>query len=282
MPNNNKNTSAGHSVQERAPVSLRTAARSQGSRPVDRWRAFLYRRFARWVTCEVSLAGGHRLALDSKYQLNSFQDVFCDPFYWQLYTFVSSPPRLVVDLGAHCGHFSMLADVCFRARFGTSETEYLLIEPNPRLLPVIARNLGRSALCSRNRVLHGLVGAARTGHGTLWVHAKNFLSASVERMAASHAVEVPYVDLEAAVGDQPIDLLKVDIQGAEFALVDNYPAVFGRVATLIIEIHAAPEFVQVKLRHDLRACGLQPIAEQDHGSYRLVVFQRAGPRQRGA
>ena len=255
-------------------MSLQSATQRPGSGPVDRWRAFLYRRFARWVTCQVSLAGNHCLALDSKYQLNSFQDVFCDPFYWQVYTWVSSQPKLVVDLGAHCGHFSMLADVCFRARFGMSDSEYLLIEPNPKLLPVIARNLVRSGLCSRNRVLHGLVGAARGGSGTLWVHSKNFLSASVDQMAAGRAVEVPYLDLEAAVGDRPIDLLKVDIEGAEFALVDNYAAVFDRVATLIIEIHAAPELVEAKMRHDLRACGLTPIAEQDHGSYRLVVFQR--------
>jgi FkbM family methyltransferase len=224
--------------------------------------------------------GNHRLALDNKFQVNSFQDVFCDPFYWQLYTFVSSPPKLVVDLGAHCAHFSMLADVCFRARFGTSDTEYLLVEPNRRLLPVIARNLARSGLCTKNRVLHGLVGATRAGLGTLWVHPKNFLVSSVGRIADSRAVEVPFIDLEAAVGNRQIDLLKVDIEGAEFALVDNYPAIFRRTQTLVIEIHEAAEALQEKLRNALRECGLEPIAEQANVSCRLVVFQRTTEQAR--
>lgn len=244
------------------------------TQPSGKWRAFLYRRLARWITCQVSFLGKHTLALDNKYQVNSFQDVFCDPFYWQVYTLFSAPPKLVIDLGAHCAHFSMLADVCFRTRFGKPDTEYVLIEPNPQLIPVIARNLARSGLCPNNRVLHGLVGAARTGRGTLWVFTKNLLSASVERSASTRAVDVPYLDLEAIVGERSVDLLKIDIEGAEFALVGNYPEVFRRVQTLIMEIHEAAEALQTKLLEDLRACGLEAAAEQDHGSYRLVIFRR--------
>jgi FkbM family methyltransferase len=254
---------------------IETSVPTQASAPADTWQAFLYRRLARWITCQVSLfPGNHRLALDNKFQVNSFQDVFCDPFYWQLYTFVSSPPKLVVDLGAHCAHFSMLADVCFRARFGAGDTEYLLVEPNKRLLPVIERNLARSRLCAKNRVLHGLVGASRAGSGTLWVHPKNFLVSSVGQIADSRAVEVPFVDLDAAVGNRTIDLLKVDIEGAEFALVDNYPAIFRRTQMLVMEIHEAEPGLQKKLRDDLRDCGLEPIAEQPNVSCRLVIFQR--------
>ena len=116
---------------------------------IDRWRSFLYRRLARWITCEVKLLGQHPLALDNKFQVNSLQDVFCHPFYWQLYNWLPEPPRLVVDLGAHCGHFSMLADVCFRTQFGAVDPEYLLVEPNPKLTPVIRRNLQKSGLCTR-------------------------------------------------------------------------------------------------------------------------------------
>src|SRR5271169_5785656 len=113
----------------------------------SRLRAFLYRRLAAWITCELKLLGQHPLFLDSKFQVNSLQDVFCHPFYWQVFRWLKSPPRLVVDLGAHCGHFSMLADMCFRIQFSKSETEFLLLEPNPELVPVIERNLQRSGLC---------------------------------------------------------------------------------------------------------------------------------------
>lgn len=65
---------------------------------IDRWRSFLYRRLARWITCEVKLLGQHPLALDNKFQVNSLQDVFCHPFYWQLYNWLLEPPQQVVDL----------------------------------------------------------------------------------------------------------------------------------------------------------------------------------------
>ena len=82
------------------------------------WRSFLYRRFSPVVTCELGLPNGGRVGLRSKYDVASFADVFCHPYYWQLLTLVESSPAVVVDCGGHCGHFSLLAETCFRTRFG--------------------------------------------------------------------------------------------------------------------------------------------------------------------
>ncbi len=238
-------------------------------------RAFLYRRLARWITCEVRLLGQHPFALDSKFQVNSLQDVFFHPFYWQLYSWLPAVPRLVVDLGAHCAHFSMLADLCFRARFGNVESDYVLIEPNPRLIPIIARNLKRSGLCPRNRVYQGLVGASRAGCGTLWVHPKNYLSAGLTRAPSTRGIQAPYLDLETVVGSRAIDLLKVDIEGAEFDFVENYRELLGRVGTLVIEIHGAPEGREASLYHRLVEAGLRPWAEPlKREACSLAMFRR--------
>jgi len=101
--------------------------------------SFLYRRLSRWITCEFELDGANqsKIALKNKYEVASFKDVFCHPFYWQVFQWVKTPPKLVVDCGAHCGHFSLLADLCFASKFSSSDTRYLLIEPNPYLIPVI-------------------------------------------------------------------------------------------------------------------------------------------------
>jgi FkbM family methyltransferase len=240
-----------------------------------RWRSFLYRRLAQLVTCEVKLLGSHPLALDNKYQINSFQDVFCHPFYWQIYGWLDQPPQLVVDLGAHCGHFSMLADVCCREKFGAAvQTEYLLVEPNPRLIPIIRRNLAKSGLCTRHRVQEGLVGD-RQGAATLWVSPSNYLSASLQRGASTIGVSANYLDLEKLVGNRSVDFLKVDIEGAEYQLVATYPELFQRVQKMMIEIHSAPQARQRELRASLERAGLRPTGPRFyHNGYQLAMFQR--------
>jgi hypothetical protein len=97
---------------------------------VRAFSAFLYPRLVSWITCEVLSLGRQTLALDSKYQTNSLEDVFCHPFYWQLFGWLPRATELILDLGAQCGHFSLLA-----------EPAYILIEPNPKLVKVIRRNL---------------------------------------------------------------------------------------------------------------------------------------------
>jgi FkbM family methyltransferase len=237
--------------------------------------SFLYRRLARFITCEVRLQGNHPLALDSKFQTNSLQDVFCHPFYWQLFGWLPAAPELVVDLGAHCGHFSMLADTCFRIQFPQATPEYILVEPNPHMVATAQRNLERSKLCPRHMIHRGLVGGARNGEATLWVSQKNYLSASLNRGEKTRGVAAEYFDLETLVKGRRIDLLKMDIEGAEFDFVEHYPELLGRVQAVMMEIHQAAEGRQARLYEQLAAAGLKPKgAPIEHGGYSLAMFQR--------
>lgn len=237
--------------------------------------SFLYRRLARWITCEVQLLGEHPLALNNKFQVNSLQDVFCHPFYWQLYGWLPAPPSLVVDLGAHCGHFSMLADVCFRTQFGPCEPEYLLVEPNPKLLAVLERNFLLSGLCRRHSIRQGLVGARRSGSDQLWVCSSNFLSASLQRSAGTYSVTADYLDLDALTDHRAIDLLKIDVEGAEYDLVANYAALLQRVARVMIETHQRAETGTDFIYDALERAGLRLKAPPlRHGTAELAMFQR--------
>ncbi len=238
-------------------------------------KAFLYRRLAGWVTCEVRLLGAHPLALDSKFQTNSLQDVFCHPFYWQLFGWLPRPPELIVDLGAHCGHFSMLADTCFRLQFSGAEPEYVLIEPNPNLVGVIRNNLQRSRLCRRHLVYQGLVGGLRRGSATLWVSPRNYLSASLNPGQSTRGVTAQFLDLESLLHDRPIDLLKVDIEGAEYEFVDQYPILLGKVQAMMIEIHGAADSKPRRLFSQLHEMGLRLKAPPlEHGGNTLAMLQR--------
>ena len=50
---------------------------------------------------------------------------------------------------------------------------------------------------------------------------------------------VPYVDLDATTSDMPaIHLIKCDIEGSEFSLIESYPALLGKTRRVVIEFHS--------------------------------------------
>ena len=221
---------------------------------------FLYRRLCRWITCDLRLPFRVELSLSTKHDVASFQDVFCHPFYWQLFTWMEHAPELVVDCGANCGHFSVLADTCARVKFGRSDAQYVLIEPNPGLLPILSRNLEATGLAGRSRVLTGLLGQ-KSGSSTLCVHPKNYLASSMLPLAGAQRHELPFIDLKAAIGTSMIDILKVDIEGSEYSFVRDNADVLSCARLLLMEVHGAAAGEQETMFARLEATGLRPLGE---------------------
>lgn len=235
---------------------------------------FLYRRLARLITCELQLLDNAKIALQSKYEVASFQDVFCQPFYWQIFNLVNEPPKLIVDCGAHCGHFSILADICFQNKFGVKDTEYLLIEPNPHLLPVLQKNINDTNLTSRSQIIPGLLGS-QNGYDTLWINPKNYLSASLQPIKDAKPHKIQYINLLNIIGDRTIDLIKIDIEGAEYNFVKENIILLQKANLIFLELHHESLDKQHELFQSLAAIGLypatKPLASNGH---QLVIFQR--------
>jgi len=221
---------------------------------------FLYRRLCRWITCDLRLPHRVELSLSSKHDVASFQDVFCHPFYWQLFAWMEHPPQLVVDCGANCGHFSVLADTCARVKFGRSDAHYVLVEPNPALLPILRRNLEAAGLAGRSRVLGGLLGQ-KSGSSTLWVQPKNYLASSLIPLAGAQRHEVPFIDLKDSIGTSTIDVLKVDIEGSEYPFVRDNADVLVSARLVMMEVHAAAAGEQETMFARLEATGLRPLGK---------------------
>lgn len=234
---------------------------------------FAYRRLAKWITCVLGVEGG-TISLQSKYDVASFQDVFLQPFYWQIYQLLNESPKLIVDCGANCGHFSILADICCRTKFGESDSEFILVEPNPYLIPIIERNLKNSGISSRASIRHALLGE-KTGAASLWINKSNFLASSMTEAANSKKYDIPFLDMEQAVGERSIDLMKIDIEGGEFNFVRSNLNLFERVKLLFIEVHDAPLNVQREMFASLETKGLFEIVRpiNAHG-FQLAVLGR--------
>ncbi len=201
--------------------------------------AFLYRRLCRFVTCELNLPSGGRLALRTKYDVASCSDVFCHPFYWTSLSMLTAPPDHVVDCGACCGHFSILADVFLKSRFGSAETKFTLIEANPLAVPVLKRNLADTGLLERARVIHSILGTKSTSPASLWVDRRNWLSASINPFPGARQFRVATGDLASLTDNESVGVLKIDIEGAEHQLIESEQEVFRRTTMVLAELHGS-------------------------------------------
>lgn len=137
--------------------------------------------------------------------------------------------RTVIDLGANIG----LSSVVILSHF--PESSLLAVEPEPANCELLRRNL--SSYSERARVLQGAVWPSegevsldyRAGDGREWATA-------VKEGSGVRAYSMQ--ELLAHFGEQPIDLLKIDIEGSEAPLFSADTSWLARVRTLCIELHS--------------------------------------------
>jgi FkbM family methyltransferase len=154
-------------------------------------------------------------------------------------TAVIERPKLIVDCGANVGYTSAF----FLNRY--PDARLIAVEPDPDNFAMLERNLHPYG--DRARLLN----AAVWSHpGTLRVHKnpggpRREWSTRVSPRAAADAVgmEVEAVDigrLLADSGQARIDILKIDIEGAEAVVfADHYQAWIDKVDCFVIELHDA-------------------------------------------
>jgi FkbM family methyltransferase len=223
-------------------------------------QGFLYRRIAAVAPCAFPHVGSGVLTLRNKYDIASVRDVFMSTHYWRAFEHVTSPPELIVDLGAHCGHFSLLCHLALLEKFGVDQADYLLVEANPRLLPQIRRVIDEAGFFDQVKIVQGLVGK-KEGSASFQSDPRNLLSSrAVPATGNGTTPSLPYIDLDAIIPPGPtVDLLKIDIEGSEYDLLEYYPHLFQAAKLVLIEVHG-PSEDQQRFEQNLAALGLVPFS----------------------
>jgi FkbM family methyltransferase len=238
---------------------------------------FLYRRLSRWISCELLLSNDRKIALKNKYEVASFKDVFCHPFYWQLFQWIDTKPNLVIDCGSHCGHFSILADLCIDAKFGSSNTHYILVEPNPYLIPILTKNLKDANLIDRSSIHQGLLGQ-KSGEAELWVNHKNYLQTGLHQSPQSKSYKIPYLNLSDLINHQTIDIMKIDIEGGEYAFIQENLDLFKLTNLVLMELHQNTEKLQGEALNLLKSVGLVMVADPvEANGQQLIILKKLVP-----
>jgi FkbM family methyltransferase len=156
---------------------------------------------------EESLFGGAR-------------EIYCRQVYSARSGFMIQPGDVVFDLGANKGLFTTMAAV--------EGATVVAVEAQSRFLPCIDANLRVNGVVNRAHVHHALIG------GTIGILAAG-------RSASDGWLEEPPDTSIPALLDEHhldhIDLLKVDIEGSEFALFTPHSQWLNSVSRIVGEVH---------------------------------------------
>ena len=110
----------------------------------------------------------------------------------------------------------------------------ICVEPNPVLLPLLHQNVPDA------EIIEAAIGP-KPGTATLYTAPSSHQMSSVYKdsvtlfSAAVETISVPVVTLDDILPDGPIDLLKLDIQGAEYDALRNHAEMLDRVKWCICE-----------------------------------------------
>ena len=233
---------------------------------------FWYRRLGRFFPLVFSQVGAGGLSVRNKYEIASVRDVFMSAHYWRLFEHLPPEPALVVDLGAHCGHFSALCHLAILERHGKDAAQYILVEPLARLIPSIRRTVREIGFEKHVVVEQALVGK-KEGNAFFKAPSENLLAARVAPDRSGALGEpLPYRDLNELVpAGRRIDILKIDIEGSEYDLLKNYPSLVGAARRLLIEVHGPVEIMDA-FEKNLAALGLAPLSPAIVREHERLLF----------
>jgi FkbM family methyltransferase len=162
----------------------------------------------------------------------SFMGVFKDKEY-DCAAQLEQAPQRILDLGGNIGFGSVFFSRIF------PEAKFAVVEPDPRNVPLLRKNLGLNQVSAT--VIEGAIGSAQ---GTLTLrYGTNPTCSSLDGTGMhdlSNTVEVAVTTVPKVMeqaGWDHVDLVKIDIEGAEEDLLANDNQWLAKVGAIIMEVH---------------------------------------------
>ncbi|WP_461209870.1 FkbM family methyltransferase [Desulfocurvus sp. DL9XJH121] len=146
-------------------------------------------------------------------------------FFDKYYEFeTDAPSPLILDCGAHIG----MSALYFATRYPGAVVQ--AYEADPAIAAMLADNVRAFGL-----------GNVTPYHAAVWTHDQgvNFASCGDDSGAVSQDADgrVPSVRLRDILAERTVDLLKMDIEGAEFEVLEDCADVLRQVKRAVIEVH---------------------------------------------
>jgi FkbM family methyltransferase len=156
-----------------------------------------------------------------------FKDVgiFREIFEWNIYRVPSKKRKLILDVGANVGFFSL--------RYSNKTEKIIAIEPHPRNFEILNKNIKINGI--RNIEALNLAINDKVGNSILYGSGG---SASIINNSSDEKYVVKTTTLdEICKNIEKIDLLKIDVEGAEELVLKGGNTTLNKVHTLVVEVH---------------------------------------------
>jgi FkbM family methyltransferase len=172
-----------------------------------------------------------------------FTPHICMEGYWESWITLAvarslRPGAYCLDIGANHGYYSLLL-----GEAGRQGGRLLACEPNPRLVPLLARTLEVNGLAGWSRVVP-LAVTDMTGHTVrLVVPGGRGLNGTICREPGSEdqVTVVATVTVDDLTADWPrVDFVKIDAEGAETSIWRGMQQTLGRCPDLCIVMEVCP------------------------------------------
>jgi FkbM family methyltransferase len=149
-------------------------------------------------------------------------------------------PQSVCDLGVNHGYFVLACEHFKRLRGIAAVTQYAGVDANPFCIETCLKNFALNLPTGSYAVELGCVGRPGT-MVDFYVDKNDLNSSALQRGKHSKHIRVPALDLEAFLQKHfpgGCDLLKVDVQGAEAALLEFWGESMARhCRAVMLEYH---------------------------------------------
>ncbi len=159
---------------------------------------------------------------------NSFLHTVIEIYEEEVYLFKTKNPKpLIIDLGSNIG----LSILYFKKLYPNSEI--IGFEPDPQIFKILESNLEQFQI--KEFSLYNA--AAWISDGELTFYSEGALSGSVNKIKESNEIKVKAIDIKKIIGERQVDFLKIDIEGAEYEILNHLKDSLKQVNLLFVEYH---------------------------------------------
>jgi len=190
--------------------------------------------------------------------------------------FVRQPVRTVFDIGANMGLFTLS---CLE-QFGADLRQVVAVEPSAKTFVRLQRNIARNPPRGQTKValLHEAVDAT-PGKATLTLgkahYSHSLVFEKVHTVRGSEQVDVTTLDaLKERYRVDALDILKIDVEGAELQVLQGAKSLLGVTSTIFIEAHkrfcTRADLVRVLTPYGFVLAPWDDSHARDHGDFCFV------------
>lgn len=174
----------------------------------------------RFISGEVNLSMGKILYVDAPSLYAQYKDIVLN----KIYKFSDKSNGLILDCGANIG----LSSIYLSCEF--PKARIIAFEPNPTVYKVLSEN-------TQNRNVECIEAAVWDREGFIEMSIENSDRSSISSLKKNYQVaKVRSVRLKDYM-HEPIDFLKIDIEGAEYEVMLDIRDKLNLVSNLFIEYH---------------------------------------------